>query len=60
MTATPFRLLLLEDNAGDARLVQIALPEIERGRGTAYNPIVADACLKLFLEKGYAIPARSR
>jgi len=27
MTATPFRLLLLEDNAGDARLVQTALAE---------------------------------
>ena len=34
-----------------------ALAEIERGRGTAYDPAVADACLKLFREKGYAIPA---
>ncbi|PTL35310.1 hypothetical protein CLG94_10410 [Candidatus Methylomirabilis limnetica] len=33
-----------------------ALGEIERGRGSAYDPIVADACLKLFREKGYAIP----
>ena len=34
-----------------------ALAEIERGRGTEYDPMVADACLKLFREKGYAIPA---
>ena len=34
-----------------------ALAEIERGRGTAYDPEVADACLKLFREKGYAVPA---
>jgi len=34
-----------------------ALAEIERGRGSAYDPVVADACLKLFREKGYAIPA---
>lgn len=34
-----------------------ALAEIERGRGTAYDANVADACLKLFREKGYTIPA---
>ena len=34
-----------------------ALAEIERGRGTAYDPAVTDACLKLFREKGYAISA---
>ena len=33
-----------------------ALAEIARGRGTAYDPVVAEACLKLFREKGYAIP----
>jgi len=33
-----------------------ALAEIERGRGTAYDAAVADACLKLFRQKGYAIP----
>lgn len=33
-----------------------ALAEIERGRGSAYDPMVADACLRLFREKGYAIP----
>jgi PAS domain S-box-containing protein len=34
-----------------------ALAEIERGRGTAYDPMVADACLKLFREKAFTIPA---
>ena len=34
-----------------------ALAEIERGRGTRYDPAVVDACLKLFREQGYAIPA---
>lgn len=33
-----------------------AMKEIERGRGTAYDTTVADACLKLFREKGYSIP----
>lgn len=37
--------------------IEAALAEIERGRGTAYDPVVADACLKLFREKAYAIPA---
>ena len=34
-----------------------ALAEIERGRGSVYDPLVVDACLKLFREQGYAIPA---
>ncbi len=34
-----------------------ALAEIERGRGTVYDPQVADACLRLFREKNYPIPA---
>ena len=33
-----------------------ALAEIERGRGTVYDPAVADACLRLFREKGYTLP----
>jgi PAS domain S-box-containing protein len=37
--------------------IDVALAEVERGRGTAYDPVVVDACLKLFREKGYAIPA---
>lgn len=34
-----------------------ALKEIERGSGTLYDPIVTDACLRLFREKGYSLPA---
>ncbi|WP_220634544.1 PAS domain S-box protein [Georgfuchsia toluolica] len=34
-----------------------ALAEIERGRGTSYDPAVADACLKLCREKDYKLPA---
>jgi len=37
--------------------IDAALDEIARGRGTAYDPAVADACLKLFRDKGFAIPA---
>jgi PAS domain S-box-containing protein len=37
--------------------VEAALAEIERGRGSVYDPVVADACLKLFREKGYTIPS---
>jgi len=36
--------------------IEAALAEIERGRGTVYDADVADACLRLFREKGYAIP----
>jgi HD-GYP domain-containing protein (c-di-GMP phosphodiesterase class II) len=34
-----------------------ALAEIERGRGSAYDPTVADACLKLFREESHTMPA---
>jgi putative nucleotidyltransferase with HDIG domain len=37
--------------------IEAALAAIECGRGGVYDPIVADACLKLFQEKGYVIPA---
>jgi PAS domain S-box-containing protein len=37
--------------------IEVALSEIERGRGSAYDPIVVDGCLKLFREKSYALPA---
>jgi PAS domain S-box-containing protein len=37
--------------------IDTALAEIERGQGTAYDPVVARACLKLFREAGYIIPA---
>lgn len=34
----------------------LLLAEIERGRGTLYEPFVADTCLKLFRENNYVIP----
>lgn len=34
--------------------IETALKEIERGRGSAYDPAVADACLKLFREERFA------
>ena len=37
--------------------IQPALDEIERGKGTLYDTNVADACLRLFREKGYSLPA---
>ena len=37
--------------------IDAALGEIERGRGTAYDAVVADACLKPFRGQGYAVPA---
>ena len=37
--------------------IDIALAEIERGRGSLYDPPVVDACLRLFRQKSYAIPA---
>jgi len=40
--------------------IEAALGEIERGRGTSYDAGVADACLRLFREKGYVIPDQLR
>jgi len=37
--------------------IEPALKEIERGRETAYDPAVVDACLKLFREEGFTIPS---
>jgi hypothetical protein len=37
--------------------IEKALAEIERGSGIIYDAQVAAACLKLFREKGYVIPA---
>jgi PAS domain S-box-containing protein len=37
--------------------IEKALAEIERGRGTAYDADVADACLRMFREKRYQLPA---
>jgi HD-GYP domain-containing protein (c-di-GMP phosphodiesterase class II) len=35
--------------------IDAALEEIEKNRGTHYDNTVADACLKLFREKGYQL-----
>jgi putative nucleotidyltransferase with HDIG domain len=36
--------------------IETALTEIERGRGTQYDPDVTATCLRLFREKGYTLP----
>ena len=36
--------------------IEAALAEIERGRGSAYDPAVVDACLKLYGEKRHLLP----
>ena len=36
--------------------IDTALAEIEKNKGTLYDNNVADACLKLFREKGYKLP----
>jgi PAS domain S-box-containing protein len=37
--------------------IEAALLEIERGRGSVYDADVADACLRLFRERRYRLPA---
>lgn len=37
--------------------IEAALAEIERGRGAAFDPVVVDACMRLFREKGYQLAA---
>src|SRR5271169_391399 len=37
--------------------IDAALEEISRNRGVLYCPTVADACIKLFREQGYQLPA---
>lgn len=37
-----------------SRGIDVALAEIERGRGTAYDPAAVDACLALFRQDGFA------
>lgn len=39
--------------------LELALKEIERGRGLQYDAGVVDACLHLFRDKGYELPAQS-
>ena len=36
--------------------IDAALEEIERNRGALYEPLVVDACLKLFRKHGYSLP----
>jgi hypothetical protein len=36
--------------------IEKALAEIERGRGTAFDADAADACLRMFRERGYQLP----
>jgi HD-GYP domain-containing protein (c-di-GMP phosphodiesterase class II) len=36
--------------------IEAALSEIQRGRGTAYDADVVDACIKLFREKNFQLP----
>ena len=35
--------------------IDAALAEIEKNKGTHYDNTVADACLRLFREKGYQL-----
>jgi HD-GYP domain-containing protein (c-di-GMP phosphodiesterase class II) len=35
--------------------IDAALNEIEKNRGTIYDTAVADACLRLFREKGFQL-----
>jgi HD-GYP domain-containing protein (c-di-GMP phosphodiesterase class II) len=35
--------------------IDMALAEIEKNKGTFYDNAVADACLRLFREKGYQL-----
>lgn len=37
--------------------IDAALDEIERNRGVLYDPVVVDACCKLFGELGYTLPS---
>lgn len=37
--------------------IEAALAEIAKNAGKSYDPLVAEACLHLFHEKGYALPA---
>lgn len=39
--------------------VEAALAEVEAGRGKLFEPLVVDACLRLFRQKGYQLPSRT-
>ncbi|MGZ4960103.1 MAG: PAS domain S-box protein [Methylomonas sp.] len=38
--------------------IKAALAEVERGRGTSYDPMVVDACLRLFTEKQFKFSSK--
>jgi PAS domain S-box-containing protein len=40
-----------------AQGVQMALAEVEKNKGTFYDAVVAETCLKLFRGKGFSFPA---
>ena len=35
--------------------IEVALEEVEKNKGALYDDAVADACLRLFREKGYQL-----
>ena len=37
-------------------MIDVALREIERGKGWIYDRGAAEACLRLFREQGYQLP----
>ncbi len=37
--------------------IEVALAEISRQRGTVYDAPAVDACLRLFQQRGYQLPA---
>jgi len=41
-----------------AQGIEAAMDEVSKNRGTLYDPVVVDACLRLFKEKGYALTGR--
>jgi HD-GYP domain-containing protein (c-di-GMP phosphodiesterase class II) len=40
-----------------AHSIESAIAEIMRGRGSIYDTEVADACIRLFNERGYEMPS---
>lgn len=36
--------------------IEVALEEVERGRGSLYDPQAVDSCIRLFREMNYALP----
>lgn len=40
--------------------IEKCLKEISKNRGILYDPVVVDACLKLFTEKGFKLEDETR